>query len=116
MRKPVIFTLIIALIFTFISPFIFSKYLEDVPETLEQSFLFGGPFPYAKQSVTVSDDSSSYPKVIEFTSPLDAETSIQWIPFLLNILSYFLLFFSIYSITSRFINGRATRKEKEDQP
>lgn len=115
MRKPAIYTVIIALIFTLISPFIFSQYLEDVPETLEQSYSFGGPFPYAKQNVTVSDDPSLYPKVIEFTSPFEVDTNIQWVPFLLNVLSYFLLFFSIYSITSRFINGRATRREKEDQ-
>ncbi len=107
---------IIALAFSIISPFIFNAYIEEKPDELEKTLIFGGPFPFAEQTLTLPEDKNSYPAIIDFESPMDEKTAIKWIPLLLTFMSYFLLFFSIYSIIARFINGRPTRKEKEDKP
>ncbi|MDQ0272437.1 hypothetical protein [Cytobacillus purgationiresistens] len=113
MKNRVIIISLIALAFTVVSPFIFNAYIEDKPEELEQSLVFGGPFPFAEQSLKVPESPFSYPAIIEFESPLDESTTIKWIPMLLTFTCFFLLFFSFYSIVARFITGKPKKTEEE---
>ncbi|MEM5593691.1 hypothetical protein AAHH67_21580 [Niallia circulans] len=47
--KKYIVIMIISLLISLVSPFIFKNYVAQKPEQLEQSFRFGGPIPFAEQ-------------------------------------------------------------------
>lgn len=92
------------------SPFIFYSYFEKKPEDLNQRILFGGPFPFAEQAVSLPVEKDKYPIEVKFISPLDKETSFKITPFILSFSSIFLFLFAFYTIISRFINGRQLKE------
>lgn len=110
-KKKDIIIGILSLGFTIISPFIFHSYYEGKPESTNQNIVFGAPFPFAEQTISFPEDSDSYPLEVKFTSPFEKETDYKVVPFLFSFFSYFLLFFSLYTIFSRYI----TRKPKHEE-
>lgn len=109
-KKKLLLFCLLSLAITFMSPFIFYSYFEKKPEDLNQRILFGGPFPFAEQAVSLPVEKDKYPIEVKFISPLDKETSFKITPFILSFSSIFLFLFAFYTIISRFINGRQLKE------
>jgi hypothetical protein len=109
-NKRILFLLLFSFLITSFSPFLFSSYFEEKPETTTQSLKFGGPFPFLEQSVELPKESNKYPLEVNFASPLEQETKVHFLPFLFCFAFYFLFFLSLFSILLRFFTG--THKTK----
>ena len=103
---------VLALAITFITPFIFYSYFEQKPENLNQNLLFGGPFPFAEQNITLPKEKAHYPLEVKFTTPFEKETNFKVTPFILSFICIFLFIFAFYSIVRSFINGRQIKEPK----
>ncbi|WP_102271607.1 hypothetical protein [Cytobacillus massiliigabonensis] len=101
---------IFSLVITLISPFIFHSYFEAKPKNINQQLSFGGPFPYAEQTVTLPAGDKLYPLEIKFQSPFEKETKFNIIPFILSFVCLFLFFFAIYSMITRFFKGKTVKE------
>ncbi|MBT2687863.1 hypothetical protein J7I93_06700 [Bacillus sp. ISL-47] len=112
--KKVIIIVILSLAFTIISPFIFHSYYERKPESTHQNIEFGAPFPFAEQTTSFPEDSYSYPLEVKFSSPFEKETGYKAVPFLFSFFSYFLLFFPLYTIFSRYFTGKPKKEEESN--
>lgn len=99
-----------ALAVTLISPFIFYSYFEKKPDELNQNILFGGPFPFAEQTVSLSEAKGDYPLEVKFVSPFEKETNFKVTPFILSFVCLFLFLFAVYSIFTRLIIGRQLKE------
>lgn len=111
MKKSIIVIILLSLAFTLVSPFVFNAYVDAKPSELPYKAVFGAPFPYIEQVKELPDDTGSYPFIAEFDLSLDHETDFNIIPFVLSMLCFFLLFFSIYSLLSRFMDRKPVKKE-----
>lgn len=109
LKKRFLYTLIISLVITLLSPYYFSSYFEKKPDNLEQNVSFGGPFPYLSQNVNLPASEQSYPLEIDFSSPFEKDTDIKLVMFILSLSAFFALFFSFYTIIVRFFT-------KDDRP
>ncbi|UII57250.1 hypothetical protein LS684_07365 [Cytobacillus spongiae] len=116
MKNRVIIIGVISLLFTIASPFVFNAYFEKKPEESSPVVPFGGPFPFAKQSVTLPADENDYPIEVTFTSPLEKDVEFLFVPFILSFLFFYLFFFSLYSIIIRFFSGIGKRRTNEEDP
>lgn len=112
LRNKLLFFGAVALAISLSSPFIFYSYFEQRPNELNQRISFGGPFPFAEQEVTLPEANNEYPLEVKFVSPLEKETNLKIIPFLLTFICFFLFIFALYTIISNFINGRQKKEPK----
>ncbi len=108
--KKIITIGILSFAFTIISPFIFNSYVGEKPEKSNQNVKFGAPFPYAEQNISFPENSKLYPLEIKFSSPMEKETDYKILPFLFSFFSYFLFFFSLITIASRYISRKPQKK------
>ncbi len=113
LKKRMITTILLSLIITSLSPFIFYGYFEEIPADLEQKIIFGGPFPFAEQRIHLPADKESYPIEIKYVSPFEKKTNFKVTPFLFSLLSYFLFIFAFYTIIRRFFTKPIKVKESE---
>lgn len=109
-KRRIILIGFFSLMFTFVSPFVFTSYFGKKPPELTQKISFGAPFPFADQTFVLPENKDDYPLEVSFTSPLEKKTGIRMIPFLLSFACFYLFFFSFFSIVIRFF---ATVKYKE---
>ncbi|KOP81924.1 hypothetical protein ACFFHH_24975 [Cytobacillus solani] len=109
-KHRIIIVGIFSLVITLISPFVFYSYFETQPKILNQQLSFGGPFPYAEQTITLPAGEELYPLEIKFESPFERETKFNIIPFILSFVCFFLFFFAIYSIIARFFKGKPVKE------
>lgn len=109
-KKRMIAIGILSLGITLMSPFIFYSYFEEQPESLKQDITFGGPFPFAEQSINLPTEEGSYPIEVKFESPFDKETKYKVTPFLFSFISFFLFLFTFYTIISRFFSGKEIKE------
>ncbi|MEH7125516.1 hypothetical protein V7122_23990 [Bacillus sp. JJ1532] len=112
LTKKIIFFGVLALVITLSTPIIFVSYFETKPAQLSQDILFGGPFPFAEQRNSLPEAEHDYPLELKFTSPLEKETNFKVIPFLFSFICFYLFFFSLYYIISRFFSGRQLKEPK----
>ena len=110
--KRIIILFLLSLLITSLSPFMFSAYFEIKPESLTQASKFGGPFPFAQQSITLPTDHSKYPLEVRFASPFERETKFHTFPFMLSFSFFFLLILSLISILFRFFKGSHKQKSE----
>jgi len=116
--KRVIYVLIISIIVSLCSPFVFHNYLEKKPLEQKDTLTFGGPIPFAEQKVQLPEKENEYPAEFSFKSPLETETKFHIIPFLFTLLCYFLLIFSVYTVVASYskkaIDRNGRKKGKKD--
>ncbi|WP_313801463.1 hypothetical protein [Cytobacillus sp.] len=95
---------------TLLSPFIFYSYFETQPKILIQQLSFGGPFPFAQQTVTLPNGEDLYPLEVKFESPFEKKTALNITPFFFSFVCFFLFIFALYSIIARFFNGKPIKE------
>ncbi|WP_057766222.1 hypothetical protein [Cytobacillus praedii] len=110
LKTRLIITGIFSLGITLLSPFVFYSYFETQPQILNQQLSFGGPFPYAEQTVSLPSGKNHYPLEIKFESPFEMKTEFKIIPFIFSFVCFYLLIFAIYSIIARFFKGKAIKE------
>lgn len=110
MKKSIIVIVLLSLAFTLVSPFVFNAYVDSKPAELPYKAVFGAPFPYIEQIKELPEDPDSFPVIVEFDFTFD-HTDFNIIPFVLSMLCFFLLFFSIYTLFSRFLDRKPEKKE-----
>lgn len=109
MKKIAFYTAIIAIIFTSLSPKIFSTYIEKPLYEIESTVSFGGPIPFLKQEVRLSDNPKDYPLEMKIQSLKETKTSFSAVPFLFSFIITFFLLFSIVILFLRFITKGVER-------
>lgn len=107
-KKLLLFS-VLAIAITLMTPYIFYSYFETKPVNLNQNLLFGGPFPFAEQNISLPEAKDHYPLEVKFTSPFEKETNFKATPFILSFICFFLFIFAFYSITTRFVTGRQVK-------
>lgn len=110
MKKSIIVIILLSLAFTLVSPFVFNAYVDAKPAELPYKAVFGAPFPYIEQVKELPEDPDFFPVIVEFDFSLD-HTGFNIIPFALSMLCFFLLFFSIFTLISRFMDRKPVKKE-----
>jgi len=113
LKKRIVTILILSLAITILSPFFFYSYFEEKPTDLNQNIIFGGPFPFAEQTINLPNEKESYPIEIKFESPFEKDTIFKVTPFLFSLFSYFLFLFAFYTIIRRFFTKPIKVKEPE---
>jgi hypothetical protein len=108
--KKYIVIMIISLLISLVSPFIFKNYVAQKPEQLEQAFHFGGPIPFAEQKKLLPTSVEAYPLEITFESPVQSKTIFHPIPFIFSFLVFFLLILAISTVFSSFFGKKSTKR------
>lgn len=110
LKQRIIIIGILSFGITLISPFIFYSYIETQPKIFVKQLSFGGPFPFAQQTVTLPSEENFYPLEVKFESPLEKKTKFNITPFFFSFVCFFLFIFALFSIIARFFNRKPIKE------
>lgn len=78
----------------------------------EQTISFGGPIPFLKQKIQLSENTKDYPLEIKLQPLKETKTTFSFIPFLISFIISFILLFSVAGLFLRFMTKSENRDHK----